>query len=126
MIKTIAALIKYLLTKPMTVRFPHEAIEIPEGYRGEHALDIDSCIGCGLCAGICPNKAIELVELPAEYKEKYVYTYPRIDLRKCCFCALCQDICPVDAIRMTKNVFLATPNPSAIIINPRPKEKETE
>ena len=125
MIATIAVLLKQLFSKPMTVRFPHETIQIAEGYRGEHTFDIDSCIGCGLCTGICPNKAIELVNLPKEYRERYFHTYPRIDLRKCCFCALCQDICPEGAIKMTKNVFLATPDPSAIVINPRPTEKDT-
>jgi NADH-quinone oxidoreductase chain I len=121
MLKTIEVLLETLFSKPMTVKFPYEAIEIPEGYRGEHELDIDKCVGCGLCAEICPNRAVEMVELPQEHKEKYPKTYPRLDLGKCCFCGLCQDICPRKCLMLTKNVFLATPDPSAMIKNPMPK-----
>ncbi|MCD6461352.1 MAG: NADH-quinone oxidoreductase subunit I [Thermoplasmata archaeon] len=97
-----------LVSRPMTVRFPHEAIPIPEGYRGEHEYFIDKCISCGLCAKICPNRAIEMVESPEEIRERYPKTYPEIDLGKCCFCGLCQDICPKDALKLTKNFFLST------------------
>jgi NADH-quinone oxidoreductase subunit I len=121
MLKTIEVLFETLFSKPMTVKFPYEAIEIPEGYRGEHALDMDKCVGCELCAEICPNRAIEMVELSEEHKEKYPKTYPRLDLGKCCFCGLCQDICPRKCLTLTKNVFLATPDPSTVIKNPMPK-----
>jgi len=121
MLKTIEVLFETLFSKPMTVKFPYEAIEIPKDYRGEHELDIDKCVGCGLCAEICPNRAVEMVELPEEHKEKYPKTYPRLDLGKCCFCGLCQDICPRKCLKLTKNVFLATPDPSAVIKNPMPK-----
>jgi len=89
-VDVIPKLIKNLFSKPMTVRFPHESIPIPDGYRGEHAYNIDKCISCGLCAKICPNRAIEMVEMPKEYKDKYPKKYPKTDLGKCCFCGLCQ------------------------------------
>lgn len=115
-------LIKNMLSKPITVRFPHESIPIPDGYRGEHIFDIDKCISCGLCSKICPNKAIEMVEAPEELKEKYPKNYPKIDIGKCCFCALCQDICPTNAIQLSKNFFLSTFDPSTTIKNPFEKE----
>ena len=124
MLRTIEVLFETLFSKPMTVKFPYETIEIPEGYRAEHELDIDKCVSCNLYAEICPNRAIEMVELPEEYKEKYPKTYPRLDLGKCCFCGLCQDICPRKCLTLTKNVFLATPDPSTVIKNPAPKGPE--
>ncbi|MCD6127078.1 MAG: NADH-quinone oxidoreductase subunit I [Methanomicrobia archaeon] len=120
----IPKLIRNLFSKPMTVRFPHESIPIPDGYRGEHEYDIDKCISCGLCAKICPNRAIEMVEMPEEYKDKYPKKYPKIDLGKCCFCALCRDICPTGAMKLTKNFFLSTFDSSTTIKYPSPKKEE--
>jgi len=117
-------LLQNLFSKPMTVKFPHESIPIPDGYRGEHKYDIDKCIGCGLCAEICPNRAIEMVEASKEYKDKYPKKYPKIDLGKCCFCALCEDICPKDSISLTKNVFLSTFDSSNVLKYPMPKNRE--
>jgi len=111
-------LFKNMFSKPMTVKFPHESIPIPDKYRGEHKYDIDKCISCGLCAKICPNRAIEMIEVSKEYKDKYPKKYPKIDLGKCCFCGLCKDICPKDSITLTKNVFLSTFDQSNIIKYP--------
>jgi len=111
-----------MFSKPMTVRFPHESIPIPEKYRGAHEYYIDKCISCGLCEKICPNMAIEMVETVEDYKKDYSKTYPRIDLGKCCFCGLCEDICPKDAIKLSKNVFLSTFDKSNIILDPIPKK----
>jgi formate hydrogenlyase subunit 6/NADH:ubiquinone oxidoreductase subunit I len=111
-------IIRNLFKKPMTVCFPHEKIEIPEDYRGEHSYDINLCTSCKLCAKICLNKAIEMITAPEELRERYPKTYPQIDLGKCCFCALCADICPKKAIKMTKNVFLATFDKETVIKSP--------
>lgn len=111
-------IIKNLFKRPMTVMFPKEQLKIPSRNRGEHKYDIDTCISCGLCAKICPNKAIKMVELPPELKEKYPKTYPEIDLGKCCFCALCQDICPTGALKLTSNFYLATFDKNTTIKKP--------
>lgn len=114
----IPRLIQNMFLKPMTVKFPHESIPIPEDYRGEHEYDIDKCISCSLCARICPNMAIEMVEAPKSLKDSYPKTYPQIDIGKCCFCGLCQDICPKDALKLTNNVFLSTFDSSTVIKPP--------
>ncbi len=119
----IAELFRNLLKKPMTVRFPHESIPIPDGYRGEHEYDVDKCISCELCAKICPNRAIQMVEAPEKYKDKYSQTYPQIDLGKCCFCGLCEDICPKGALKLGKGFFLSTFDSKAVIKPPLSEEE---
>ena len=111
-------LIRNLFCRPMTVAFPHEAIPIPERYRGEHKHDLDRCTGCTLCARICPNRAIEMVRAQEAQREAYPKTYPQIDLGKCCFCGLCQDVCRSGALRLTRGVFLATNDRSAVLRSP--------
>jgi len=107
-----------LFSRPMTVRFPWQSIPIADGYRGEQIFDIDQCTSCGLCSKICPNRAIEMIVAPDEYKNKYPKEYPRIDLGKCCFCGLCQDICPKGGIMLTKGFFLSTFDPNSVIKDP--------
>jgi formate hydrogenlyase subunit 6/NADH:ubiquinone oxidoreductase subunit I len=114
----IPQLLKNLFSRPMTIAFPHEAIPIPDGYRGEHAYDIDTCTSCGLCARVCPNRAIEMVEAPEARREKYPKTYPQIDLGKCCFCGLCQDVCMSGAMKLTKGFFLSTNDPATVLRPP--------
>jgi NADH-quinone oxidoreductase chain I len=123
-LKIFPKLLQNMFSKPMTVRFPHESIPIPDRYRGEHTYDIEKCIGCGLCSKICPNRAIEMVEVSKELKDKYPKTYPKIDLGKCCFCGLCEDICPKDSLHLTKNVFLSTFDQSNVIKYPLPNESK--
>ena len=109
-----------LFSRPMTVQFPRQSIPIPDGYRGEQIIDLEKCTSCGLCFRICPNRAIEMIPAPDEYKDKYPEEYPRIDLGKCCFCGLCQDICPKGGITLTKNFFLSTFDPNSVIKYPFP------
>jgi len=115
--------LKNLFSRPMTVQFPWQSIPIADGYRGEQIFDIDGCTSCGLCFRICPNRAIEMVAAPDEYKDEYPKEYPSIDLGKCCFCGLCQDICPKGSITLTKSFFLSTFDPNSVIRAPFPREQ---
>ena len=113
-LKIIPKLFKNLFQKPLTVKFPRESIPIAEGYRGEHEHNMDKCISCGLCAKVCPNKAIEMIEI--KQADQTIKRYPQIDLSKCCFCGLCQDICPVKALKLTQKIPQACSDLSSLII----------
>lgn len=50
-------------------------------------VDVDKCIGCGVCVGVCPNNAIKISGGKAV-----------VDPEKCRAVGNCKRICPVEAI----------------------------
>jgi 4Fe-4S ferredoxin len=67
------------------------------------------CTGCGICAVICPTKAIELgpvheIATALESRDATpMAPYVLFDLEKCVFCGLCAILCPVYAIEFKFN-----------------------
>ncbi|MBQ1642694.1 MAG: DUF362 domain-containing protein [Oscillospiraceae bacterium] len=55
----------------------------------------DNCIGCGKCASVCPEKAIEIVK-----------GRPKIDRKKCISCFCCGEFCPQGAMKPYEPLFL--------------------
>lgn len=51
----------------------------------------NECVGCGVCAGICPAKAIEI-------RNKL----PDIDRKQCIRCFCCQEFCPKGAMKVKR------------------------
>jgi len=61
-------------------------------------VDVDLCMGCGLCSRICPMKCIEMKPLPEKImlrENQYKDIYPEIESARCMFCFQCHDNCPV-------------------------------
>jgi NADH-quinone oxidoreductase subunit I len=89
-----------------------EKIAKPERLHGRHVLNryedgMEKCIGCELCAGVCPAKCIYVrgadnpPDDPVSPGERYGYVY-EINYLRCIHCDLCVEACPTEAITESK------------------------
>ena len=89
-----------------------EKIPKPERLHGRHVLNryedgMEKCIGCELCAGVCPAKCIYVrgadnpPDDPVSPGERYGYVY-EINYLRCIHCDLCVEACPTEAITESK------------------------
>jgi len=84
----------------------------PERLHGRHVLNryedgMEKCIGCELCAGICPAKCIYVrgkdndPAAPTSPGERFGFVY-EINYLRCIHCDLCVEACPTEAITESK------------------------
>ena len=119
--------VKYLFTKPKTLRYPFELKEPALRYRGFHMNEWDKCTGCGNCADICPNEAIQMTDIPdLEYKPGTKNERPKIDYGRCCFCGLCVDICPPGSLKLTRDYFHIHFDPKTFVFIPKDQNSDPE
>jgi NADH-quinone oxidoreductase subunit I len=104
--------LKQIFKPRLTERFPKE--KRPKGVRfhGRHVLNryedgMEKCIGCELCAGVCPAQCIYVrgadnpPDAPVSPGERYGFVY-EINYLRCIHCDLCVEACPTEAITETK------------------------
>jgi NADH-quinone oxidoreductase subunit I len=86
--------------------------EKPLRMHGRHVLNryedgMEKCIGCELCAGVCPARCIYVrgkdnsPDDPVSPGERYGFVY-EINYLRCIHCDLCVEACPTEAITETK------------------------
>jgi NADH-quinone oxidoreductase subunit I len=84
----------------------------PERLHGRHVLNryedgMEKCIGCELCAGVCPAQCIYVrgadnpIDDPVSPGERFGFVY-EINYLRCIHCDLCVEACPTEAITETK------------------------
>jgi len=89
-----------------------EKISKPERLHGRHVLNrfedgMEKCIGCELCAAVCPAKCIHVrgadndPDNPTSPGERFGWIY-EINYLRCIHCDLCVEACPTEAITETK------------------------
>ena len=121
--------INYLMKKPKTLRYPFESKEPALRYRGFHLNDWDKCTGCGNCADICPNEAIEMIEIPElklKPQEGIKNTRPKLDYGRCCFCGLCVDICPAGSLKLSRDYFHIHFDTNTFVFFPKDEKTDSE
>jgi NADH-quinone oxidoreductase subunit I len=96
----------------VTTEYPKVKRPKAERLHGRHVLNryedgMEKCIGCELCAGVCPARCIYVrgadndPAAPVSPGERYGFVY-EINFLRCIHCDLCVEACPTEAITESK------------------------
>lgn len=107
-----AVTFKKLFEKRVTTEYPKEKAPTARRRHGRHVLNryedgMEKCIGCELCAGVCPARCIYVrgadnpPDDPVSPGERWGFVY-EINYLRCIHCDLCVEACPTEAITETK------------------------
>ena len=99
---------------------PHER---PSHVRGMPALITDEgilrCVGCELCAEICPAGCIRVQVQSGRTEEAGSGSVEafEIDMARCLYCGLCEEACPAFAVAMTPLVEIAAAERAGLVFD---------
>jgi len=96
----------------VTIQYPKVKRPKPVRFHGRHVLNryedgMEKCIGCELCAGVCPARCIYVrgadnpPDAPVSPGERYGFVY-EVNYLRCIHCDLCVEACPTEAITESK------------------------
>lgn len=124
---------KYAFRRPDTIQYPEEQRLLPARSRGRHYLTKwedgkERCVGCELCAIVCPSQAIYVKpaanapENPHSHGERYASDF-QINMLRCIYCGYCEEACPTGAIILSNEFELSGYSREELIFT---KEQLTE
>ena len=104
--------LRHLGRPTVTTSYPRSKRPKQPRQHGRHVLNryedgMEKCIGCELCAGVCPADCIYVRGLdnppdhPVSPGERYGYVY-EINYLRCIHCDMCVEACPTQAITESK------------------------
>ncbi len=133
MMRGLFIVLKYAFKRPVTIRYPEEKRKLAERFRGRHYLTkwedgLERCVGCELCAIVCPSQAIYVK--PGEnqpgdvhsHGERYASDF-QINMLRCIYCGYCEEACPTGAIVLSNEYELSAYTKEELIFT---KDKLTE
>jgi len=103
-LRSIWTVFLHMFRKRVTYQYPEEKAPLPPRWRGRIVLtrdpdEMERCVGCYLCASVCPVDCISLQATEDEEGRRYPEFF-RINFSRCIFCGFCEDACPTYAIQL--------------------------
>jgi NADH-quinone oxidoreductase subunit I len=105
----------------VTLQYPEERWEIPQGYRGFLHNDILKCTACTMCVKVCPVDCISLESVRGADKKMVLASYD-INIGRCMYCGLCVEVCPPKSLKHTAGYELASTTRGELILHFIPEE----
>ena len=84
--------LKWVLTKPVTSRYPFEPRQAIAGSRGQLVFTKKTCVYCTVCAKKCPTGALTVNRAQKQWT---------IDRLLCITCGYCVEACPKQSLELT-------------------------
>ena len=109
--------LKNLFRPPVTTKYPFEPAVYPEGARGHVEIEIDNCIGCGMCVRACPCGTLSV--------DKNAGTWS-IDRFDCIACGYCVEKCPKKCLSMIQGYQTPGAKEGQVTYTKSPEQLEKE
>jgi NADH-quinone oxidoreductase subunit I len=113
---------KHAFKKKVSIQYPKQMRNFHPRFRGAVGMVRDQetgkerCVGCGLCAAVCPANCLTVVPGVDEngIRNAKIYIY---DMSRCVFCSYCVEVCPELALVMTHEFELSVDDRSKLVLD---------